>query len=218
MSAANNTAFQIWIGMIIIVYLIGFFQIYAFWKFKSIENLCIIKTRYPSIIKAEAKALLFYLFVAEPLFQNILLNATDSGSTIIENVKFCISYTLMTCSIQFIGLAETARLWLIFFDLQHLNSLKTETWKVHLNQEAVETDWYFRNRLKWGNKAYIIKRVLIWYLITSTLMIVDSCAIYILYPAHDFQIVSKAIDGILNMLPLSIVLYTFYKCPKNLNG
>eukprot|EP01084_Bolivina_argentea_P059505 108680_1 len=206
---------QIWIGMVSVTYVLGFIQIYAYIKFKSMKKLFIVQRRYPSLVMAEAIVVLIYLFIAQPLYTNNMLHVTHSSVSLIENTKVCIGYIFMTSSLHFIIWTETTRLWLISFDLNYLNSLKNQSWKEIIDNNSAKTDWFFRNRSKWGNQNYVVKRVLIWYLISVPIMVIKSCVLFLIYP--DFFGVGRGIEWIFFMIPISITIYTYHKCPKNLN-
>ena len=211
----NEYAFEIWICMVLVTYLLGFIQVYAYMRFKSIQNLFIIQRRYPSMVMAETHAVLIYLFIGQPLYTNNLLHSTASGVSLIENIKVCAGYIILTLSVHFISWTETTRLWLIWFDLNLLNSLKNQTWKVQIDQTVVETDWFSCNKSKWGNKHYVIKCALIWYLITTPILIAKSCVVYLVYP--HFLPLGQGLEAIFYSLPICITMYTYCKCPKNLN-
>ena len=72
-----------------------------------------------------------------------------------------------SCTIVALGLCfmSLTRYWLIYYDLNILNSLTNGQWRLYLNSNSVQGNFWLKNRQKWGNKRYIIKSATIIYAI-----------------------------------------------------
>eukprot|EP01084_Bolivina_argentea_P170631 295677_1 len=51
----------------------------------------------------------------------------------------------------------TLRIYLLHFDHEYERLLKTHKWKILINENAMDENWYFQNRLTYGSGIWIIK-------------------------------------------------------------
>ena len=160
----EDDRFTLWIVSVIIGYILGILQIYGVWKFYHIKHLIIVIKRYPFIVLIESIATIFYLLIAFPGIGYTILSPKPLSILGYHEFFNYINYVVYPFSGHFIVIAEFARLWLIFFDLNYLNCTKNEVWKSKINKKQYSEDnnFYLKNRNKFGNQKWIIQRFLIF--------------------------------------------------------
>eukprot|EP01084_Bolivina_argentea_P234411 394655_1 len=202
----GTTVIQIWVVMTAITWILGIIQIYGYYLFKSMQKLLIVQKRYPKLVIAESIMVILLLFIVFPLWMN-----TVFGILFVDNkFLFHLGWILLPPGMHFICNVEACRLWLISYDLHYAHSSKHNEWKSQIDNSSEQENWYLHNRNKWGNKRYVIYRVLIYYIFAATVPLI------LFYSVFGFEqlFYGQMIDGMFYAVPISIVLYTFYKCPK----
>eukprot|EP01084_Bolivina_argentea_P016720 31247_1 len=197
--------FTIWVILVFTSYILAIAQLYGIHRLYSIKNLLIVQKRYPQIVFLEAILCTIYLFISMPFLHQDLLRLKCFGSY--QSTLMSITYTTYAYLSHCIVNAEAARLWLIYFDLNYLNALKNQAWKSIINIKQKDQDWFLRNKQTYGNKKWIISRILIYYFISATI----SCIVLNLFGAFH---VTYLIDGCLYGLPLIIIVYVYLKSPR----
>eukprot|EP01084_Bolivina_argentea_P015645 29329_1 len=194
----------IWIIMVCITYLLAILQIYGYYRFNIMGKLRIVTKRYPKLIKIEAFIVIIMLLIAVPLWYYQSLHIYKITHIRMHNIGWILS----SLGIHFIVIIEAIRLWLVSFDLNYLYLSKNEKWKSQINHSFPEknTNWYLLNRNKWGNKKYIIFVASVYYAVLSTLSVISQLYLY--------PLLANIIDTIFFLLPISITIYAYYKCPK----
>ena len=139
-------------------------QIFGIFLFKKHYELLIIQKRYPRFVLVEAINCVLLLLVIFPNNLNHSLKVLNNPVEKFGLHKFFISFTSFI-----VPTIEICRIWLIAFDLHYLRSSKNQHWKSQIDVTYADKDWYLRNRGKWGNKRFIIRIGIMYYLITSSL-------------------------------------------------
>ena len=75
---------------------------------------------------------------------------------------------ISSCTVHITVIIEAGRIWLISYDLQYLHSSKNQKWKTQIDVSYADKDWYLQNRGKWGNRLYVARLAIVYYLVTST--------------------------------------------------
>eukprot|EP01084_Bolivina_argentea_P248697 416064_1 len=208
MTGLDKSHFELWVIIVVMNYILAIFQILGFFRFKSLSKLIIIQKRYPAMVLMEAVASMGLLFFGMPIYQFICLNPFNTHTYKFQKYGFLV---ILVCT-HFIINIETARLWLMSFELNYLHSSKNEQWKSHIDTSFAEKDWYLRNKATFGNKKYVLHRVLVWYIFSATL----SFIIHVTISRHYFFI-AQLVDGILYGVGILTIFYLLWKCPKGTN-
>jgi len=175
----------------------------------------IIKKRYPSLVLIEAIGCVVYSFIAYPIWTYEILNTQSSGIGWLETFVTWSVYIFTVYASHFIFNIEVWRLWLISFDLNYLHSSNNEQWKTEIDKNFADKDWYLSNKYKWGNKRYVIIHGFIYYLITATFNATVETITNVSFP-EQFGI-AQLINSVFFFALLIFLIYTYYKCPKQLN-
>ena len=129
-------------------------QIYGCIMFRKMRHLVIVSKRYPHLIVAEAVTSILFCVVVVPIWSNYYFDAVDLGD---ERVTYMTGQVTRILTCLLITDLETARLWLIYFDLKYLHCSKNQEWKSEIMPSKKNRNWYIRNKQKWGNQRYVIK-------------------------------------------------------------
>ena len=77
-----------------------------------------------------------------------------------DHVMESFSHIALFMSIFWLAISAL-RMWLLYFDHQYGKSLSTKKWKILLDKNHANTDWYLQNRQKYGNPIWLIKCIAI---------------------------------------------------------
>eukprot|EP01084_Bolivina_argentea_P315181 545992_1 len=127
--STETIAFEIWIILVGVCYVLGFIELYGYHQFKSMQQLIIVTKRYPVIVVAEAIISIIYLFLSLPLWITNRLNSLNCNNDTVNIFVAYSGFILTVYNSHFVVNAEAVRLWLMSFDLNYLNSSKNEQWK-----------------------------------------------------------------------------------------
>eukprot|EP01083_Nonionella_stella_P087253 242645_1 len=205
--AQEQVTLVIWISIISLSLIFGLVQVYALYGFYSIQHLVIIRKRYPKLVIIEAITVILLCIVVTPFWYNTLLNAIHFNTLQPINL---IGYITIAPANHLIANAEACRLWLMSFNLHYLHSSKNSKWKSEIDHTFAAKNWYLTNKNKYGNRNYVISRVLIYYIIAASIATVS-----FLYFQLDRLHLSELIAGLFFSVPVCITIYTYYKCPKH---
>eukprot|EP01084_Bolivina_argentea_P055126 101082_1 len=161
-----------WIVLTAMLYAVAVIQTYGCYRFHSAEHLLIVQKRYPKLIMIEAIAVIFHLLISLPIQTNCLMHATYFG---IQSAKHFFSvygqsYFIPMWTLHFIACIEIARLWLVSYDLHYKHSSRNNEWKSIINDSLSEKHFYLKYRMTFGNKSYIMRALLIYYLFVVILL------------------------------------------------
>ena len=214
-------ALFIFIGIVTFCYIMGLCQIYGYRHFKSLQNrLVIIEKRYPSLVLMEAVICCIYLFLGVPIWVFFRLDTEfnlghELGIGAVRDVLYYGGPILNIYCSHFMVETEACRLWLISFDLHYLNSSKNEQWKSQIDASFADKDWYLRNRTKWGNKRFVFRRAAAYFVTAATITATNDTVSKTVAPELVF--LSTMIDSLLFLVPLFFIVYSYWKCPKQLD-
>eukprot|EP01084_Bolivina_argentea_P044526 81932_1 len=202
-----------WISLCVLTFILGILQIYAYHRFTTIQHLVIIQKRYPTIVKVEAIAAVFLAFITIPIWSNDSFKATNFGIEGSEEYLYEIGTILTVLNMHFIADIEVGRLWLISFNLHYLHASKNQQWKSQIDHSFAQKDWYLKNLKTYGNKKYVITRVFIWFVISTAIPLILFYTVFGFTHLHWYGLV----DALFYSIPVIIIIYTYYKCPKDAN-
>eukprot|EP01083_Nonionella_stella_P187131 686921_1 len=205
MSSSEPNLFLIWTCTVSLSISLGLVQLYGLYGFYSIQHLVIIRKRYPKLVMIEAIAVIFLCLLVIPLWYNILLNAIGLNEYV--NV---IGWITIAPTNHLIANTEACRLWLMSFNLHYLHSSKNKKWISEIDHSFADKDWYMINKNTYGNRNYVISRVVIYYVIAASIS--TSCFLYFHLDALHL---STLIDGLLFSFPVCCIIYTSFKCRKH---
>ena len=114
-----------------------------------------------------------------------------------------LAFMLANPTIHLIFFWEVSRLWLISFNLHHLNSSKNEKWKSQIDTNIANNDWYIKNKNTFGNQKKVIIAAGFWWLITVTLIDIGY------YVNYDLGTVVGAFFMFLSVVA---AFYIYYQC------
>jgi len=202
-------------------------QTIGVYQFMSRRHFWIIKKRYPKIVQTQTFVVLFVLLVAAPLLSidqmriyedcNVYSEAHSEsvreGSC--QRLEHWIHFIAIICrpSFCFVAYLETARLWVISYDLNILKSAQNEEWGSQLTSRFSKNDFYLKNRTKWGNAWWVLPRVLsTWLLVTALTVTVD--LVEMDWTPYHRAIVQRSAHALCHTLPLVSSAIIFLKSTK----
>eukprot|EP01084_Bolivina_argentea_P319239 553719_1 len=204
--------FVLWIISIIFGLIIALLQTYGCYRIYSIRHLLIIQKRYYKIVLIESIAAALYLSISFPGLSYNVLHPKPIEHSGLKQFVMRSGFFLYPYLGHFIVNAELSRLWLIYFDLNCLNASKNNAWKSTIDSTKIQTNWFLNNKYKYGNSKWVTIRVFVIYLFIALI----SCILFNLHFLTNPQFV-MLIDGLLYGIPMSTILYIYYKCPKKLD-
>merc|ERR1711971_1249404 len=101
---------------------------------------------------------------------------------------------------HFIGDIEACRLWLISFDLHHLHASTNAEWKSKIDASVANENWYLRNKNKYGNESFMLRRTFAYYAFSSTVAV--STNVYSKAVDPRFTAITNFVDLGTFLLPL----------------
>ena len=147
--------------------------LYYTYKYYSFRSKIYISKRYP-----KAVLLMSIAGILEISIQKILYLAWSADfeflSTTINTVMLIVDVLLW--SMFFIPLlcALLVRYWLLFFQINLLKACMNNQWKLHLNNHNTQilknSNWFLKNRLKYGSVKFGVKLFVILTLFVSILL------------------------------------------------
>lgn len=103
----------------------------------------------------------------------------------------------------------------MYFDLNYLHSSRNELWKSQIDHSIAEKDWYLRNKNKFGNARYVMKRAFIYYVSVLTFILSTLCVAHLWYPQYvDFE---SVIESVFFLVPVVLIIFTYLHAPKGLS-
>lgn len=188
-------------------FLAASFQLYGYFRFKSLLSLIIIQKRFPYYVFAESIACMIYLFIGTPLLHPVWIQ-NDQMYRILHIIGRC----LVILPADAIAYTEISRLWLIFYDLQYLKSMTNDKWKSKIDASSTDNDWYLHYRSKWGNPRIIALCSLGIYCCTGTISISTIFLNEVLpsYLVHALRLTAFVIPSI-------VMGWMWVHLPRNLN-
>ncbi len=106
-----------------------------------------------------------YVLIGRPLTMLNKAYASPSSPT-------DIAYQILTRALsRGILYSLAGRIFLLYFDIQWTKASQNGQWTQYIDVSHVETNWFVRNRAKWGNVHWVLTRFWIpIYLISVTLL------------------------------------------------
>ena len=100
--------------------------------------------------------------------------------------------------------------WLIHYNVEWTRFTMNSKWIIHLNHSAVSDNWYLRNKRKYGNFTYCIKRLAVFLVILFGFNVIDP----LIFGDND-AVFNTLMAIITNLFPVVIiVLYLKMHCSK----
>ena len=126
---------------------------------------------------------------------------------------FLIAICHFSCSIivQALVLMALTRYWLIYYDLNILNSLMNNQWKLYLNAKSVEKNFWFKNRNKLGNKRSMVRLAIVIYVIFCGSHCFASFY-FVLYIKTGYS--TEKFNALLGLIPIIIGSTVYFKIPN----
>ena len=186
-------------------------QIRGLYSFHNIRDLLIIQKRYPRLVIFEAIVTIFVLAIVLPVLTSAYYRYPDISWKWWG--PLCSALGAFTSHI--VPITEVCRIWLISYDLQFLHSSRNQRWKTLIDVSYAEKDWYLRNRGKWGNKRYISRLGLVYYIVVSTVFLIT--VLLMRFHRDNLYIVILAVlQFMIAMSLMGIPIYLYVKTPRNL--
>ena len=195
-------------------------QIYGIYLFQSLRRLTVIRKRHPRLVTAEYIALIAFLLLALPYLQYVYIPLDYHLNEEISEDEYLDPLALISARIPTIMLGhfilniEACRLWLINYDLHHLDSSTNQQWKNQIDHSFAEKDWYLRNRKTWGNARYVLIRAAIYYLSAMMILIFTLC--YTQLRDSNNVMLESVTEAAIFSAPFVLVQYSYWKSPKRL--
>ena len=187
-------------------------QIMGIMTFGKLQQLLIIKKRYPRLIMLEAFVSVFNLAVVYPATMALQYREYDHHAISGKWWPY-LSTALTAYFVQITYIIEACRIWLISYDLHYLHSSKNQQWKTVIDEQYAEKDWYLQNRGKWGNKKYVGRLGFMYYIVTSTAVFTTNWTTSQLGIG---QITVFGLQGLCYIVPVFIPIYLYMKTPRDL--
>lgn len=168
MTEINSIRLSGWILFIAIALILATIQIYACHRFISMRSLFIIQKRFPTIILVESIVVITFLLIVFPFWVNTGIIAVDLGDLMMDVVS--IPYLSGTFFIFLISLLEFSRLWLMSYNLHHLNASKNEMWKSQIDTNIINKNWYIRNKKRYGSQRNVLIVALIYCVLVTVVV------------------------------------------------
>jgi len=134
-------------------------QSIGMWLFSSMRGMTIIKKRFPTLVMVEATISFIALAIVLPI-------STVPKHIIDFRWASWLSQLFENIAIQSVIVIETARLWLMAFDLQCLRYSKDQEWKKLIDATLAADNWYFSNKHRFGNVKNVAMLCAIYVVVT----------------------------------------------------
>jgi len=208
------------IGMVVLSIMTGLIQIWGLGRFQQLMFLPIIKRRFPRIVQTEARLLMLMLSIVIPI---TFLNKIWIGQLVSDGDRDIASHLQLlqnilsaiinpACS-YFLSHIEAMRLWLLFYELQLLQSLQDEDWGKKIMSNFWRHDFYLRHRHTRGNVRWVSKWLFLYWATMSTVS--GFIGYYVLL--HDVHIAIHAcfqlVKTMLLFFPLVFIAYLWKRAP-----
>lgn len=191
-----------------ISFLIGVALIIGLFKFQKIRKLVIIEKRFPDIIFIECICSIIFCFIECPILAQDA--ALLEGVEWIENnrdIIHIVAWFIFSYLNHFIINLEAWRLWLMYYKLNNLHSTINYQWKNNIDRDIENTDFFLSKNQTFGNKMWIGKRIICWYLFSSTTS-------NIILQLKGDNWITMFIDALLLGFPSVVMLILYIFCPK----
>lgn len=201
----DDTKFYIWGTVVIITTLAAITLTTGCVHFQSIRALMIVQKRYPKLVLLESALAITVTLCYFPLYMNRIcqLNVFSEYQRYLTTITY-LFYPLC----HGIVFCECCRLWLMCFDINYAEvALKNREWRSKINGLAASNDWWIRNRRTFGNYNWVCRRCAICSVLSGT----TSMTLFLLF---GFTQWAQLIDGCLYGLPIIVILYAYYHCPR----
>ena len=186
-------------------------QIFGIFIFGRLHKLLIIQKRYPKLVMIEGSMAVVGLAIIIPLDFNRHMHVIQ----IPKGFWTYFSIIINAYTAHFVVVMETCRLWLISFDLHYLHSSQNKQWKSQIDKAFALNDWYLQNRGKWGNKLYVARWAMAYYLIASTCAMIGY--LYVEFNGADYLWLYHAVNAVFYAFPVALVCFVYLLCPKRLS-
>jgi len=140
-------------------------QSIGMWLFSSMRGMTIIKKRFPTLVMVEATISFIALAIVLPI-------STVPKHIIGFQLPSWLSQLFENIAIQSVIVIETARLWLMAFDLHCLRYSKNQEWKKLIDATLAADNWYFSNKHRFGNVKNVAMLCAIYVVVTSVVQTV----------------------------------------------
>ena len=199
-----------------VCFVIGCLQIYGFHRFRSLRHFHPVQKRWPKLVQFECIACILSLFIGVPSLTNVELNVIKNGFTHTAATIMTVSPRILNTSLaHFIIDIEACRLYLMSYSLHYLSSSKNCKWKSQIDHSFAEKDWYLRNKHKFGNPRYVIKRVGIYYVLSTAITV--SAYTYARIVHLEYLYIADLTNAVLFIIPVAVINFTYYKTPSQCN-
>lgn len=187
-------------------------QIYGIYQFSSIRHLLVIQKRYPSIVLIESTALIACFIIG---ISGLALReyAVDPHSLFLLAIQIPVFML-----IHFIVDVEALRLWLMWYDMNYIASSKNEKWKSQIDSAFAEKDWFLRNKHRWGNQSFVLKRGSLWYFPAASFVTAIICVHEFERYHEDYRFYWYLPDTVVFVFPVLLILFTYWKLPETNDG
>ena len=205
-----------WLVSLSLSFIILAFQVYGLYYFKSIRHLLIVQKRYPNLVILEAIACIIHCSIMVPLRSYEVMQATNFGFSASGTQSiYTVGLAIPLLTFYFVPNLELSRLWLMSFHLHYLQHSKNEKWQSQIDRNAAINDWYIANKNTFGNPKFVIKRSMIYYIVSTSIISIT----FVSFPQHHrLFFVTRLINGTLGGIPVFIALYIYWKCPKHIES
>ena len=126
--------------------ILGIFLLYGLYRFRKIKRLLIIKKRYPNIIYIEGIMALYLVLIQYTLmyFAQTQFSFIPIDFNIRIHTLLCVIFTIFQQGIHW---CEASRLWLMYFQLNYINSVDNSYWENEINSNRTKYNFYLNNKV-----------------------------------------------------------------------
>eukprot|EP01084_Bolivina_argentea_P139994 246225_1 len=135
---------------------------YYGYKFFLNRNFQVLKKRYSYIACIE-----IILVIISFIFTGMVILADYFLNVYLRNIAYYTSILVQYCILY----CWVWRFWLLFFDVKWLNESLNVEWKRLINPKIGKVNFFIDRRHDWGNKRWVLKRILIIVFIASAIVI-----------------------------------------------
>ena len=211
----SNFAFgSIIYGIILIVLLpILLHNQYKFWQCRELDS---INKRYPQITSITCVIVTTYLLFQRPFAILNLFGMSNHFSD--DSESFDIIIDIITTIFGVIvehGILYTIlwRFFMIYYNIRWTVASLSSHWRLHLNPNSVQLDFYLTHNKTLGNFQWVgLRLFVIWFI---SVLIASSFKIAMYYPSNDKITIFTVdlIDVILKLIPITLCFYIWKKTP-----
>ena len=171
MSSTNEDHTLKWSIAVFICVFDIFFVLPIQWYFRkrylniAQDNNAKMQKSHPDITKCLAIFAVIFTLLFHPQQAITLISPLYYNNPFLFQILTMINNCILFGIIYGAGLGGMVRAWLMCFELNLCHYRINKCWKMHINPNVMENNFWFKYQRTFGNKKYIIKRAIILFII-----------------------------------------------------